>query len=75
LNKDFKQGQIVKFINKSKVYNLDNKTEFEVLKGTTGEVILDEDAGEIGSCKIKLNNKKGESIIIECDDSNLQIAK
>ena len=74
-NKLFKENQVVKFTKKTLVYDLDNKSEFFVSENTTGKVIIDEDVGEIGSIKIKLNKKDGKSIIIETNDEFLKEIK
>lgn len=74
-NHEFNQDQIVKFSKKTKVYELNNKIEFFVPRGTTAKVILDEDVGEIGSCKVKIKKKNGDVVVVETDDKNLKIVK
>ena len=72
---NFKTGEIVKFSKKTRVYDLENKTEFFIPKGTTARVMLDQDAGAAGSCKIRLKKEDGSVVVAECDDQNLKIVK
>jgi len=72
-SKNFKQNQIVRFTKKAAIFDLENKTKFIVPKGTTARVVLDQDVGEIGSCKIKLKKKDGRVILAEIDDKYLQV--
>jgi len=74
-SKNFQQNQIVEFSKKAKVYDLENKTEFEVPKKTTAKVILDEDAGEVGSIKLRLRKKDGATVLVETDDKFLKAKK
>jgi len=72
---NFKPDQIVEFSQKAKVFDLESKIEFTVPKGTTARVIFDEDAGEVGSCKLKLKKKDGSVVLVETDDKHLKPVK
>jgi hypothetical protein len=74
-DKNFIEDQIVRFVKKAQVFDLDNKTEFYVDKNATAKVIFDDDAGNIGSVKIKLNKKDGSSVIVETNHENLKEVK
>jgi len=74
-NKNFKPNQIVRFKKKATVFDLDSKRAIQIPKGTTAEVILDEDVGTIGACKIKLKKQDGSVIVVETNDENLEIQK
>ena len=74
-NQKFEQNEIVRFIKKSLVYNTDDKTEFYVPAKTTAKIIIDEDTGEIGSCKLKLKKKDGSIIVVEASDQFLEKIK
>jgi len=71
-SKNFKQDQIVKFMKKANAYDLETNKEFIVPRGTTAKIILDEDVGEIGSCKIKLKKKDGTIVLAETNDQFLE---
>ncbi len=51
------------------------KSNLQFLKKTTAKVILDEDAGEIGSIKLRLKKKDGTSVVAETDDKFLKAVK
>ena len=72
---DFQQNQIVEFTKKTKVYDLESKIEFKVPKKTTAKVILDEDAGEVGSIKLRLKKKDGTIVLVETDDKFLKVKR
>ena len=74
-NIKFNQNQIVKFKKSAPVFDLDNKTELIIPVGTTAKVVLDEDRGDIGSCKIKLAKADGSVVLAETNDQNLEADK
>ena len=70
-SQQYSSGQEIEFIKKALVFDRENKTSFYVEKGTKGIIIADDDVGEVGSCKIKLNTDNKE-IIVETNDENIQ---
>lgn len=70
--KNFKSGDVVKFTKKTFVFNVQDKTKFEVPAGTKGQVVIDQDAGETGSIRILLDLAGGGQITCEADGKNLE---
>lgn len=65
-------GAKVQFTKRTTVYNEDDNTSFYVKTGTIGEVLQDNDAGDIGSCRLKLAIKDSNEITVETNDANLK---